>query len=1190
MSIQFIIGSAKENHAVCLLDHAENWLAASSEHEVFYVVPNHVKFETEVSVLNQLRNFETTSQFTNVASTRLQVFSFSRLAWYFMQYTEDYQKRQLSDAGKQMLLKQALLACEDDIQLYRYELNKAGFIQQLIEIFDELQLGDITVLDFEHVVTQLRVDQKESDAAEKLAELNLIYRAYLAEIASANGETEDIKLRLARYLSTKNLKNVMFIISGFSSLTAVEKQLLEVLAKVGGEMKVSLVLNQAYPLNPPEPFDLFYHPGKVYFELYTLATQNRVPVMTDVLLQTETMENLLKIDEAWQDSQKLTVTHETFPLEKEHLLIRACEDPYGEVVRVAKYIRQLVATKNYRYRDILVLTRDLPKYQKIIEPVFKRNDIPFYLNEENQMKHHPLIEWVTTLFRLKSNYYHHHDLMRFLRTELFNPDVDENQSLAEWEQAQQDYRKAVDYTENVVLASGFKGYDWLREEDWKYYTYHAIDEDESSHDAMMQRVSNEVRRDIRMQIPVFFSNFEKAATYAEACQLFYSFLESSGVSYQLRQMRNQAIEDGDLVAAKNHEHIWQELMNLLDEFVELLGEHPFDFDSFEQTLLSGLEGVTFRKVPATVDQLMVSSVDFVQAEKKKVTIIIGVTDQQFPKKVENKSLLSDEERSIFRDYLMADKFLKKDARTDYLREPYVFYLALLSATDQVLLTYPRQIDQVKDLKPSHYLTLLTQKLALEIEEWSTVPSLKSLDQLAHFSTNEMVLRDFISLKQRLVEENLPLSWLWQQLEKRLHKFLPLRTARVLDSLTYLNTPENLNDASVEALYGDTLHASISTIEGFYNCQYRYFLQHGLHLKERSVYELSPAAAGDFYHEVLDAFFKSLIQSKLQLSDLSDAEVKELADRVLRTTLDDHRFGILDTSARMAYIKYQLEKTIHRVSWSLRRQSERSGMTTIQTELLFGEAWEKIGIAGFNFDLQNQKKLKVRGKIDRIDAMKVGQDDYLSVIDYKSSKHQFNFVDAYYGLALQMITYLNVALRNAEKLVKNADAKAAGAFYLHVQNPVLTGVTSKDEEVLADEMLKEFRLDGLLVDDESMVTQLDRSLEPGESSLVYPYKQLKSEALRSTNYYSNEELDWLLKDNENKFKEAGEAIFSGSTKLNPAYKDQQRVACTYCPYRSVCQFDVMLKDNQYHRLNKVTKEEVIGEKQSEEDDHGPANKA
>lgn len=73
-------------------------------------------------------------------------------------------------------------------------------------------------------------------------------------------------------------------------------------------------------------------------------------------------------------------------------------------------------------------------------------------------------------------------------------------------------------------------------------------------------------------------------------------------------------------------------------------------------------------------------------------------------------------------------------------------------------------------------------------------------------------------------------------------------------------------------------------------------------------------------------------------------------------------------------------------------------------------------------------------------------------------------------------------------------------------------------------------------------------------------------------------------NRENMRLAGDAITSGEIKLNPAYKDKQRIAYEFCPFRSICTFDVMLKENNYHRLEKIDKEEALRRilKRSEEE--------
>ncbi|MEG0372742.1 MAG: hypothetical protein RR583_02370, partial [Enterococcus sp.] len=76
------------------------------------------------------------------------------------------------------------------------------------------------------------------------------------------------------------------------------------------------------------------------------------------------------------------------------------------------------------------------------------------------------------------------------------------------------------------------------------------------------------------------------------------------------------------------------------------------------------------------------------------------------------------------------------------------------------------------------------------------------------------------------------------------------------------------------------------------------------------------------------------------------------------------------------------------------------------------------------------------------------------------------------------------------------------------------------------------------------------------------------------FYELSEIELLREFNRQKIQAAGNQIVSGEIKLNPTYKDNQRIACQQCPFRSVCKFDVMLKENNYHRLEKLSKEEVL----------------
>ena len=1184
MSIQFITGTAASQHVEALVKSADDWLQQSDSHEVFYLVPNHVKFETEIHVLKELSRLPRYQEWDNMVSMRLQIFSFSRLAWYFLQNTESYQKQSLSSSGKYMILKQVLLEIAEELTLFQYEVNKPGFIEQLVDLFDELQEGFITAEDLLVSIEEVNSLQQHQDDIQKISDLQKIFSAYSKRMEELDCDSHDLLLSLVQFLEQQDMKNIQFIVSGFSNFTAIEKQLIEGLMKSAGEFKISLILDKSYTQQLPEPTSLFFNSGKLYFELYQMAKGNQLPILFDEKVNNASNPLMVQLDEVWQESQVLSPVNHVKPIDiGDALRIWKCDDAYGEITSVAKAIRQAVVEKGVRYQDITVLTRDLPSYQKVLAPVFKENQIPYYLNQEEEMKHHPLVEFINSLFSMKQHYYQYKDVLRFLRTELFAPNNSDVTSSIEWLQFMDSYRQGIDYTENVVLAYGFSGSDWTKKKDWQYIRYHYEEgEDSKDKDVVIQKTSNKIRHLVKDNVSPFFDKLSKVTLGKEACELLYTFMVDTGVEKQMTFMRDQELEKGDLVKARNHEQTWQAFVQLLEEYHDLMGETLFDLDDFVQILKTGLEGLSYSKVPATLDQVEVTSMDLIRAKKSKLTFIIGATDQQLPKKIENKTLLTNEERGILKEVLPFDKFLKKDLTTEAAREPFVFYLSLLSATDQVILTYPKSSDSSKDLKISPYLRMLKNQLKLKEEIKSNGFEVAKNLSVDDFSTDETLLRDWISFKRELMDEKMPEPWLFHQLEKRLLKKLPLKTERLLESLTHQNIPETLTETSVEGLYGETIYASVSKIENFYKCQYKYFLMYGLGLKERDTFELSPAATGDFYHEALDQFFKTIIEGKYSLSHMTELEVRQVATEVLEKVLGQDKFGILNTTNRMNYIKYQLSKTIQRVGWSLKQQSDRSNMSVVQTEVLFGQILQDKGLASLDFQLPGDKQLKVRGKIDRVDKLTVEDDVYLSVIDYKSSKHNFDFTDAYYGLAMQMITYLNVALNNAVTLV-GEKAKAAGAFYMQIQNPMIAASDKLTDDKLAEEMLKAFQYEGVLMKDDQLLEILDKTMEPGVKSLVYPYQQLKKETMKSSQFYTEDELDWLLENNQNNFKKAGEKIFNGATELNPAFKKQRRVACEFCPFRSVCQFDVMLKENNYHKIEEVDKSCLLEEREVAEDE-------
>ncbi|MBO0440233.1 PD-(D/E)XK nuclease family protein [Candidatus Enterococcus ikei] len=1189
MSLQFIRGTAEMDLEEALLQASVKWLSDDEAHEVFYLVPNHMKFEQEINALKRIKKIQN-DQSDSIATMRLQVFSFYRLAWYYLQHTQYYSSEVLSEAGAAMVLRKILSENEESLKVFRGEINKSGFIQQLFDLYQEMKEGNIDLEDLFAHMSGPESTSKEQDLQLKIQDIKLVFTKFEEIMAQYGIKSAEIINYLTDYLETKDLSKVLFVINGYHHFSARELKLIDVLMRRGGEVKISFILDKKYPNEVPSMMNLFYETGTTYYQLYQLARKSNVPILPDYVETSNFLienESIQTLEEYWISAQENHPKRKKETLSDDHLQLWCAENPKEEINHIAKEIRRLVVEENYRYKDIQIVTRELDSYETMIEPLFSLHEIPVYLDRDMAMEQHPLVEFIQSLFAIHAYHYRYRDVLRFLRTELFFP-IEDQLAIEDWQITRNEWRRKIDVTENVVLAYGYEGYHWENNKDWHFIRYD-FEADQQDDTELIEKDANTVRKMIQQTIPAFFKKIQKAQTGIEAADYFYRFLVKNGVEKQLMMWRSQAIESGQLEAARNHEQTWEALMTLLDEYVTIYGNDPFDLGVFEEIFSSGLEGLRYNKVPTAIDQVQVRAIDLARPGQAKVVFAIGLTDQVLPQKFDNKTLLSDEEREFVNGYLDDTQFLLNDTRKSIAKEPFNAYIMFSSATERLYFSYPSVKDTVKDVKVSSYLINIQNDLGLRGQKRNALTIFDD-DQvsLEHIGTYRTLISDLTNLKRQKKETQEGISAFWLALERELmgHSFAEL-AGHVFESLGHQNLPENLDEQLADELYTKQIYTSVSRMESFYRCQYQYFSRFGLGLKERDVFGLSPAATGDFFHEALDQFFKLLIMQNKQLSELTDREVNEFTEQILNTVFGEIKFSILDSSSRMNYIRYQLAQTIKKVSWALKRQSERSGMSTVQTEVLFGQIASQKGIKGLELPLKNGGNISVRGKIDRLDQLVTPDSLYLGVIDYKSSHKKFNITEAYYGLAMQMLTYLDVALMDAVNLVGQT-AKPAGSFYLHVHNPILPYETEDKKE---HQLLKKFQFDGLLLNDPDLLGHLDKSLQAKQSSLIYPIEESAKEIIKpgrrqEDKFVTEPELEALLTHNRSKFIEAGNKITSGEIDLNPAYQGKERIACRFCPFRSVCNFDVMLKENNYNRIETLSKKEVMDRLIENEQEGGP----
>nr|MBS9408079.1 hypothetical protein [Streptococcus oralis] len=87
------------------------------------------------------------------------------------------------------------------------------------------------------------------------------------------------------------------------------------------------------------------------------------------------------------------------------------------------------------------------------------------------------------------------------------------------------------------------------------------------------------------------------------------FLEELDVPKKLEALRIRAEESGDFLFATDHEQVWEEVMSLLDTFVEMLGEEKMSLSMFTDVMSTGLEALQFANIPPSLDQVLIANID-----------------------------------------------------------------------------------------------------------------------------------------------------------------------------------------------------------------------------------------------------------------------------------------------------------------------------------------------------------------------------------------------------------------------------------------------------------------------------------------------------------------------------------------------------------------------------------------------------
>lgn len=1269
MGVQFVLGEASKDHKKEMLNQLKDWQKQDSTAQFFYLVPEHIKFESEVNVLSTLQ--AATGSDELFATANVQVFSFTRLAWYFLRNSAVLNRQNLSQTGLTMLITHLLNQVnQDELVIFSEEQNQPGFAEKLANQLLELRMSGYEVEDLQKLQAAA-AKKHQANLADKLADLATIYQRFLDyQVGDQNlldAYLDPVKLLqlLENYLQQADLSNCYFMISGFDEFNATELKIITTLMQQANQVMISLPLSDYASKQIPQTNDLFYRPSKLYHQLRKLAHGQTVSVIWPK--HERVSSSLIQLENYWMSAHDaaFNAEYDLKAEQKDNITITQTVDRISEVKWVAAKIRRMVAESQqtdhpYQYSDFLVMTPNPEKYQNLIEPIFNQFNLPLFTDLTQSMTAHPLVEFLLSIFDVQRHGFNYQSIMRFLKTELFVPEqiiagktlTQMKEREAEWVKNHPGstwsfdkdatelrvrqtatFRNTLDVVENYLLEKGIHTLSQWKTE-W-IVTPLGLKQGETEtqlHERERQLTINRNANELRKQVVKLFEDYQQrmqnVKTGRDFATVLFQFMEDAHVAETLSSWQKAAINiqqeqhteteatlHGTAVDASRPQQVWDVFCNLMDEYVFALGDEEFDAQLFVTIFQNGFESANYKRVPSTLDQIIFSKTSVLQMQNRKVSFIIGATDDVMPARLDENKLLSEDDRDILNSMkttakIADDKFLPETCELKMAEEPFTNYLAFMSCSESLHFVYPVNDVDGSELQISPYVQEIKDAFNLPIHKVAlTAPNLgpEILDYVGNATTTTSEL---LNLSRKLKHDHEKLSLEWTAIFNYIKSKHRSRIIKIFNSLNYQNevlpaqqTDEEghkkLDEQLVAELYGQQINGSISRLETFYQNPYEYFLKYGLKLKKRTLYEPTSANVGDYFHDVVALLIDELQARNLTLSTLSSDEFDDVLSQVFIKVNALPEFEVFNQTARNRYLQGRLQQSAQKVSRAIYRQHHQRKIFSLKSEATFGFGNDAV-LEGKKFHALNhpQDKLLLQGRLDRIDLVEDAQNKlYYNVADYKSgqigTKLDKFLIKSLNGISLQLLTYLAVLRDNQEAMLQMLntnkvlaqqlkDAKKnpidlGSAVYFHLGTPQYKqekykAADQKTAQAMSD---KEFIYDGIFRFDQQDKDGLDYIKALGtvydqgnefENLNNYKLNLTKKGILSAASknkVYNAEQFNQLLNMDLLKISQATDAIFAGIIDLTP-FKLGNLTGLDYSDYLPIMTFDTLI-GNQYNDL-------------------------
>ncbi len=914
----------------------------------------------------------------------------------------------------ELILTKIIYEEKDKLKLFNKPL-KNGVLEEIYNTINQFKSSCI-------LPQEIEIANNNSLLSQKLHDIKFLYTKFEDEIKKfgLDGSTR-LNLFCEQIKNSESIKNTRFFFAFFESFTYQQQMVLlslikhaksvsfglsattfqpnssvylnENLIKVLDVVKLSKIkaniknftsslppvcnhiLNNAFSYNK-KTFDLYSKENVIFSDLPIMS-------VTDGLNQ-----NTFKREESFSKSE----------LKTQIALVEA-KSEQEEVEFIAKQIKSDMYFKQIKPNNIQVAVCDLESYAPIINQVFTKFGLDFYISKNEKLNNNFFVRDLKNIISLISSGFLSREYFAYLKSSVisqkFVKDVLKNNDECFKILNLDDnvLNLSIQETSEIILSKYLKIVQQFENYTLKFGVMY------SPFTAKLVNVEDNFKQQINLVVNLtttplinLYNSFKQNNEALFYTKGFFNFFEEIYAQTTLNEIALEFNTKADFYHEKITEHAFKNVVTILNDINLIFDNKVIEPQEFFSIFITALENIKISILPIGANQIYVadsSSNSFINCSSM---YIVGATINTFPNFKQDLGILSDQDISK----LNCKKNLEPTIRDINKKEKYTCFELLTLATKKLVVSYALSAFGANQTK-SEIFNIISSLFTVNNKPISIIKTaniFSSVLKIADESKKNQMLASILGNKKHLIES----SATNEIIKKVLKKLEPQL------KVSYKFTHQN-NIIEARQLFLQRGTTSVSKIETYYACPYKHFLQYGIKLKERELFDIKPLDIGNIMHAVVEVFVKKLAKSKMKISKENFSNIIE---DIFEYVCQKEEFQKLNSKDYIFNKKSLLNESI-RVCDAIYYQLHNSSFKPSSEDV------EK----SFNFTLNG---FNISGKIDRIDTF----NDMIRLIDYKTGKAEFSFNEIYYGNKLQLMIYALAISNIMQKQV-------AGVFYFPIKN-------------------------------------------------------------------------------------------------------------------------------------------------------------